>query len=218
MFVFRLSNAAAGLNDVNRVENEAATMSLFRDAMSHISTHIVPEVYGWGSAANGQGWILQEHMTGKSLTFKLMRMQDKRKIILQIAEMFEALQRYRLPDTVKEYGGLRFDEHGVIVSAPMTLIDGGPFQSYEAFYSESIHLQLDVADQNAILEGWRPNGVRKRLDQFLIEGLHQVMSQVDSSHKVLVHGDLSMYQRFSCLLLWRIFYHPLSAIRRLQAH
>ena len=205
MFVFRLSNAAAGLNDVNRVENEVATMSLFRDAMSHISTHIVPEVYGWGSAANGQGWILQEHMTGKSLTFKSMRMQDKRKIILQIAEIFEALQRYRLPDTVKEYGGLRFDEHGVIVSAPMTLIDGGPFQSYEALYSEIINSQLILAEQSTILQGWQPNGVRRRLDQFLKEGLHQIMPQGESNTKVLVHGDLSKYD------------HPVSAIRRLQA-
>jgi hypothetical protein len=75
----------------------------------------------------------------------------------------------------------------------MTLIDGGPFQSYEALCSEIIHSQLTLADQSAILEGWRPNGIRRRLDQFLMEGLHQVMSQVDSSKKVLVHGDLSKY-------------------------
>lgn len=193
MVVIRLSNAAAGLNDANRVENEVATMSLFRDALSHVSTHIVPKVYGWGSAANGQGWICQEYMTGKSLEFKSITIQDKHTILLQIAEIFEAIQKYQLPDTIKEYGGLRFDETGVIVSAPITLIDGGPFQSYEALYYEIIHSQLMVADKSAILEGWRLDGVRRRLDQFLVEGLHQVMRQVDSSKKVLVHGDLSKW-------------------------
>ena len=191
MVVIRLSNAAARLNDANRVENEVATMSLFRDALSHLSTHTVPKVYGWGSAANGQGWIFQEYMTGKSLAFKSMTMQDKHTILLEVAEVFAALQKYQLPNTVEEYGGLRFNEHGIIVSAPMTLLDGGPFQSYEALYYEIIHSQLMVADKSAILEGWRPNDVRRRLDQFLVEGLHQVMCQVDSSKKVLVHGDLS---------------------------
>ena len=191
MVVIRLSNAAAGLNDANRVENEVATMSLFRDALSHLSTHIVPKVYGWGSAANGQGWICQEYMTGKSLAFKSMTMQDKHTILSEIAEVFEALQKYQLPNTVEEYGGLRFNEHGIIVSAPMTLVDGGPFKSYEALYSKIIHSQLILADQSAILEGWKPNGVRRRLDKFLVDGLHRVMSQVDSSTKALVHGDLS---------------------------
>jgi hypothetical protein len=86
---------------VNRVENEVATMSLFHDALSHISTHIVPRVYGWGSAANGQRWTLQEYMTGKSLAFKSMTMQDKHTILLQIAEILEALQKYQLPSTVE---------------------------------------------------------------------------------------------------------------------
>ena len=71
----RLSNAAAGLNDVNRVENEVAAMNMFCDALSHISAHMVPKVYGWGSAAEGQGWIFQEYIAGKNLAFKTTTIQ-----------------------------------------------------------------------------------------------------------------------------------------------
>jgi hypothetical protein len=187
----RLSNAAAGLHDMNCVENEVATMNIFADAMKDISTHLVPKVYGWGSAAQGHGWIFQEFMTGKSVAFKTMTVQEKRSVLQQIAEVFGALQKYQLPISVKEYGGLRFDENGAVVSGPMTLIAGGPFQSYEALYTEFVSSELAASDKSSILQGWRPNGVRERLEQFLRYGLHQLINQVHSRKKVLVHGDLS---------------------------
>jgi Phosphotransferase enzyme family len=176
VFVMRLSNAVAGLNNVNRVQDEVATMSIFRAAVSHISTHLVPEVYGWASAAKGQGWILQEHMPGSSQdkAFATMTLQDKQLVLRQLAEVLEALQRYQLPDTIKDYGGLGFDGVGHIVSAPMTLVHGGPFQSYETLYREILHSQLAAADQSS-LEGWRSNGVRKRLDLLLVQRLDQVI-------------------------------------------
>lgn len=191
IYVMRLSNAAAGMHDMNRVENEVATMSVFADAVKGISTHLVPKVYGWGSAAEGQGWILQEFMTGKSLAFKTMAVQEKRLVLQQIADIFGALQQHRLPSSINNYGGLRFDENRAIVSGPMTCIAGGPFQSYETLYMELILSELAASDESSILQGWRPNGVRERLEQFLRHGLHQLVSQVDSGRKVLVHGDLS---------------------------
>ena len=44
---------------------------------------------------------LQEYMTGKSLAFKSMTMRDKHTILLQIAEILEALQKNQLPSTVE---------------------------------------------------------------------------------------------------------------------
>lgn len=190
----RLSNAAAGLNDTNRVENEVATMIIFADAIKNISTHLVPKVYGWGSAAEGQGWIFQEFMTGRGLTFKSITTQGRRLVLQQIAEILGALQKHQLPDTVKEHGGLKFDGDGAIASGPMTLIAGGPFQSYAALYKGLVDSALNTSDESSILKGWKPKNVRKRLEQFLSEGLHQVLCEADSSTKMLVHGDLSGWQ------------------------
>ena len=120
-----------------------------------------------------------------------MAIKDKQLILVQLAEIFGALQNFQLPDTVKGYGGLGFSDDGTIVSVPMTLIDAGPFQTYEALCAGFFLAQLSIADQSTILKGWRGNGVRERLELFLKEGLPGVVRQIDTDRKVLVHGDLS---------------------------
>lgn len=54
------------MNQKTRVENEVAIISLAASALSGFKPHVVPCVYGWGSAAtpSSQGWILQELMPG----------------------------------------------------------------------------------------------------------------------------------------------------------
>lgn len=48
----RLSNSAASsMNTANRVENEVAALNLVSSALNRVGMHIVPAVYGWGSAA-----------------------------------------------------------------------------------------------------------------------------------------------------------------------
>lgn len=81
--VMRLNNAAAGFNDQNRVQNEIAAMVLACEALS--PREIVPDVYGWQSAANGQGWILMEHMAGTPLDaeFEVMSSEDEKKKVLK---------------------------------------------------------------------------------------------------------------------------------------
>lgn len=194
-FVIRLSNPAAGLNDQNRVENEVATMSLFRHALSHFPVQLVPAVYDWASAANGQGWILQEYMNGRPLdkAFEIMSLEDKKELLMQMAEILYALQHYQLPSTIKEYGGLTFDEAGNIISAPMTLHPCGPFQNYEELYTGILQSQLATVEANPWVKGWRLNGVRERLDNFISKGLGPVIRNVSSHQKILVHGDFSMY-------------------------
>ncbi|KAI9760940.1 MAG: hypothetical protein M4579_001316 [Chaenotheca gracillima] len=190
--VVRLSNAAAGLNDLNRVQNEVAVMSLMRDALSTLPTQIVPAVYGWASAANQQGWILQQYMAGKPLDaeFENMDFPKKRNVLRQMAEILVRIQQYGLPGTIKEYGGLNFDESGNVISGPLTVLHGGPFQTYEALYRESLRLQLATADKNSVVRGWQSKGVRQRLENFAAHGIKPIMQDVDS-RKVLVHGDFT---------------------------
>ncbi|KLU87122.1 hypothetical protein MAPG_06127 [Magnaporthiopsis poae ATCC 64411] len=67
-FVLRLGNREAeGMHGTTRVENEVAIMSMASAALRHIKPHVVPRVFAWGSsAADSQGWILQERMSGVS--------------------------------------------------------------------------------------------------------------------------------------------------------
>ncbi|KAI9802397.1 MAG: hypothetical protein M1825_002779 [Sarcosagium campestre] len=190
--VVRLSNPAAGLNDHNRVQNEVAFISLIRDALRTLPRQLVPAVYGWSSAANGKGWILLQDMPGKPLDteFVEMDMSDKRSILRQIAEILALLQQYRLPDTIKSYGGLDFNGTGDIISGSMTTIHGGPFQTYEALYREKIQLQLAEADRHPLVQGWQSRDIRQRLDTFITQGLDEIVQSADSK-KVLVHGDFT---------------------------
>lgn len=84
--VMRLTNPnAKGMNPQTRVENEVAIISFAAAALSGFEPHVVPSVYGWGSAAlsSSQGWILQELMPGAPLdeTFGSMLFDDKKAIL-----------------------------------------------------------------------------------------------------------------------------------------
>ncbi|KAI9673234.1 MAG: hypothetical protein M1817_003097 [Caeruleum heppii] len=190
--VIRLSNKAAGLNDLNRVQNEVAIMSLMRDALKTLPTQLVPAVYGWASAASQQGWILQQYMPGSTLDaeFSKMDLEGKESVLQQMAEILLKLQHYQLPDTIQEFGGLSFDESGDVISGPVTIFQGGPFSTYEDEYREMLRLRLATADKNSLVQGWRSRGIRERLECFLAQGLGRIMQGVDYK-KVLIHGDFT---------------------------
>lgn len=92
--VMRLSNAAAGLNDDNRVQNEVAAMLIAREAT--VPRRIVPAVYGWANAAKHQGWILMEHMGGTPLdeAFEEMNSEHKAETLEEVARIFKAIQEF----------------------------------------------------------------------------------------------------------------------------
>ncbi|KAK4981016.1 hypothetical protein LTR28_009277 [Elasticomyces elasticus] len=151
-FILQLTNAAAGLNDANRVQNEVAAMSLARDALRNQPTQLIPAVYGWGSAADGpQGWILQDLKPGCPLSreFNAISFEDKKAVLAQMAHVFGLLQQCQILDSIKEYGGVDFDWSGNIISAPMTLVNGGPFPTYEACYKGIRQSKLAEADGNS---------------------------------------------------------------------
>ncbi|KAI9812985.1 MAG: hypothetical protein M1826_002576 [Phylliscum demangeonii] len=195
--IFRLSNDdATGLHNKNRVENEVATMSLVRDALSHsgLSPRLVPTVYAWASASGGQEWILQEYMPGVTLdeALKEMAVPSQRRILGQMADVLSSLQLYQLPDSVRQYGGVTFDGLGTIVSGPSALLNAGPFKDFSELCQGMLRAKLAASDKNPVLAGWRPNSVRDRLDQFIAHGLHVVLRDLDLSRMVILHGDFTI--------------------------
>jgi hypothetical protein len=111
--VMRLNNAAAGLNDQNRIQNEVASMALAREALR--PRHLVPMVYGWQSGDHGQGWILMEHMPGNPLdvAFDAMSTDEQRIGLQQLATILRDLHQVSLPKTTQEFGGLCFDSEEI---------------------------------------------------------------------------------------------------------
>ena len=196
-FVMRLTNPlAVGMNKNNRVENEVAIINLVSAALTKVDMHVVPSVFGWGSAAaeSSQGWILQELMPGTPLdaTFNAMDRMTKSVIFAQMAKMLSAIQKYELPKTITDFGGVTYDKAGCPVSAAMTSVDAGPWPSYEDSFKGRLKVALQRADANPYIKGWRANGIRERLDAFVETGLAaQFQSLGLRDQKVVVHADFS---------------------------
>jgi hypothetical protein len=49
------------------------------------------------------------------------------------------------------------------------------------------------AEISAILKGWRENGIRERVDRFIQGGIQPLPENVDTSSRVLIHGDFSSF-------------------------
>lgn len=75
-FIIRLPNPISGYNDKTRTENEVASLSIAHDGPQAKYLGFIPRVFGWRSARYGQGWILQEYMTGSPLLDDFSRMSD----------------------------------------------------------------------------------------------------------------------------------------------
>lgn len=196
-FIFWLTNPnAEGMNQKTRVENEVAIISLAASALSGFEPHVVPSVYGWGSAAtpSSQGWTLQELMPGTSVdeSFESMHLDQKKNILAQMARFLKALQDFALPESITGYGGVTFDDSGRIVSTSMTSVGSGPWPSYEAHFRDRLQLALQSADANPYIKGWHANRVRQRLDALFKSGVPEQFECLESKHdKATVHADFS---------------------------
>ena len=124
--------------------------------------------------------------------FHQMSDKDKAFMLRQMADVLAILQQHQLPATIRDYGGLDFSPSGMYVSAPLSIMDAGPFTSYAGFVKATIQSELAKADTDPQVQGWRANGVRARLDKFIAEGLHVAMENTGTFPKVLVHADFSM--------------------------
>lgn len=197
-FILRLTNPdAEGMHAQTRVENEVAIISLAAAALGNFESHLVPSVYGWGSAAppSSQGWILQEFMSGVpvSESFDKMSRSEKSSVLAQMAVILKALQDFRLPNSIDQYGGVTFNGTGQIVSAAMTSVGSGPWQSYEAFFRDKLDRALQQAESNPYIKGWHANGIRERLNAFVERGVPAQFKDLGSRDaKSIVHADFSM--------------------------
>lgn len=190
-FILRLSASGRGYNDPVRVENEVASMSLARHAIK--SSHIIPRVFSWANGDDGgrQGWMLEEHMPGKDLAGDLHDLDEEkqRTVLAQLADMLCQIQEYELPGTVDSFGGLAFSPSGGIVSGAMGKSPFGPGSSHRSLVLADVAHSLRYADENPRIQGWRPNGIRARLDKFISTALPGLIPDFSDMKKTFIHGD-----------------------------
>ncbi|KAJ9144690.1 Phosphotransferase enzyme family protein [Pleurostoma richardsiae] len=206
--IIRLSNPRAeGLNNASRIENEVAALSLAHEALRRSSSaqlaELVPAVFAWQAyrpqavpAEAGFGWTMAELRPRANLDTQFAALsshEQRAAVIEQVADVVAALQRAELPPGAHAYGGLNFDEAGHVVSGESPLVRGGPWDGYAEFWAAKVRGQMEDAEGSPLLDGWRPGGLRERLEKFLAEGgVEKILEGVDVSKKALMHGDLTM--------------------------
>ncbi|KAK4443222.1 aminoglycoside phosphotransferase [Podospora aff. communis PSN243] len=201
--VLRFSNPdARGVNNANRVQNIIASQQLVCEALlASALPAVVPAVYAWApprpeiDGAAGLGWILDEFRPGEDLheVFSGLSLDDKKSVVSQVANIFACVQGAKLPSGVTKFGALTFDEYGNIVDGQMPILPGGPWDTYADVWRINLLTELKNSGQeDTVMEGWRPNGVRDRIEEFLAAaGVERILQDVDTSLRVLVHGDFS---------------------------
>ena len=200
--ILRLSDPDANLNEAVRIQNEVAAINLMQKALTLYPSTIVPKLYGWKSADDADetgcihGWILQESMRGLPLDmiFPNLPFEDKRKIISQIAQIFKAIQIFQLPDTVTQIGGLGFNREGDIISGHFTIPLDGPFSTQSDMLRANLNLQLQAAERNVLIGGWRKisdDNLYDRLQKFMKSSLiDDILGKTEKSTDLtLIHGD-----------------------------
>lgn len=191
--IMRLGNTASRYNHRIRVQNEVASMSLARKIFA--PRKIIPDVYGWGSAAEGQGWILMEYMIGVPLGAELNNLTNGQRIaaVKEVARLVLALQQYKLPPSIKKFGGLDFDPNDNLVSAPLTLYHSGPFGTYSLMFRAMMREKLDLVDKSSVIHGGKESGRdnRRKLERFMAANLLTLPHSIELDRR-LVHGKMSM--------------------------
>ncbi|KAI0395070.1 phosphotransferase enzyme family-domain-containing protein [Xylariaceae sp. FL0594] len=169
-FILRLSNPfAEGMHQETRVQNEVGLLTLAADALQFMPGEPLLDAF-------------EEKIS----------LEEKRDIVAQVVKLLKALQDYRLPDSLKGWGGVTFDKSGAIVSAAMPSVGAGPWSSLEESYRGRFKAVLSMADGNPYMQGWRANGVRDRVEAFLERGIAAQFSDLQSKEdRVIVHADFS---------------------------
>lgn len=180
-------------------------MNLFRGALRAQNPQIVPELYGWASNHNGQGWLLTEFLPGHNLgpVFKGLDQTSKRSIVAQVAEILRAMQQYQLPSTAIGYGGLTFAADGAIVTCATAFPGGGPTSSHSALYTEYFRTQRARSLENEVVKGWLDTDLPPRLERASKE-FDQASVYEHHLRPTLVHGDLGLYSLHISVYVVRI--------------
>lgn len=205
ILVVRLSNLRAeGLNNANRVANDVAGSFIARQAIENADLEqIVPAVYAWAPPSSidvieeeNFGWVVCEYKKGQDLDAQLPLLsgEEKNDVLEHIAKIVAALQNAPIPATVDQFGGLKFDDQGKIVSAQMVLVKDGPFGFYANVWAAKLQAQLDESQTSAVLNGWRDGDVARRIRNFIsTHGVCNALEGVELRDRKFVHGDFSEY-------------------------
>ncbi|PYH75226.1 phosphotransferase family protein [Aspergillus vadensis CBS 113365] len=200
-YILRMSNPSAmGINPLSsRIENELAAMSLARQGLeSHRpgSGSLIPRIHTFCSKPTSHPddlpWTLMEYKSGIPLDefFPSQSKTIKKSIIEQVADILAGLRKCPLPSGIT-YGGLGLSStDGRIISAEMTTTNGGPWSTYAELLKARLRHELHDADSSPIINGWRSNGIRDRLDSLIDKFSLPGLSDPDT--RVLIHGDLTM--------------------------
>ncbi|KJZ71760.1 hypothetical protein HIM_08845 [Hirsutella minnesotensis 3608] len=200
--VVKLSNPEAGLNNVNRIENDVAVQFLVRKSLVEAGLGpLVPAVYAWAPSPTtevvnetGFGWIMSEWKSGIGLDseFSSLGLEDKKQVLEQIAHILKAIQAVKIPESVERFGGLTFDSDGRFISGEATLERGKPVDSYAEWRSRKLYKSLENASQNPVIQGWKKGGLNARIERFLSQGgPEETLAEVDLNQKGIIHGDFT---------------------------
>ncbi|KAL3261020.1 hypothetical protein ABHI18_004076 [Aspergillus niger] len=199
IYILRMSNPLAmGINPhASRIENEVAAMSLARQGLESYRPglgSLIPKIYTFCSKPNHPDdlpWVLMEYKSGVPLDefFPSQSEATKESIIEQVADILSGLRNCPLQPGIT-YGGLGLSSDGSVISAEMTTTNGGPWPTYEMLLKARLQHELHDADTSPVINGWRDNGVRERLESLI--NRFTVPNLSDSDTRVLIHGDLTM--------------------------
>lgn len=192
------------LNHTNRVENEVACSALAREALKAAGLDgLVPDIYAWRPPKSLEdpeeenfGWSICEFKAGKDLDtqFPSLSAEDQKKVILQLADIYAALQKANIPYTADKFGGLTFDSRGNMVSGETAMRQGGPWANLSDFWTDKLRDVLDGAKETSFLRTSDKHGTQlfKRVKKFLSDGgVAKVLQGVDTTQRCLIHSDFS---------------------------
>ena len=74
----------------------------------------------------------------------------------------------------------------------MLLLKGGPFENYGDLVRFMLQSQLKEANVSTVIDGWKLDGMRGRIDEFVEWGRGKIFNTLDA-RKVLVHSDFSTF-------------------------
>ena len=125
---------------------------------------------------------------------------DAQKVLLQMADVFAAIQAFQLPESLEgKIGGVTFGDSRDFISAPLAVLDGGPYDMYEEYWAVFLKAQLKDADgEGAFVGGRKDSGLRERLDRSIEgDGIRNLLEGVELDERRLVHPDFSKFHHFS---------------------
>lgn len=188
------------LDETVRLVNEIAAMHLAHCTLRLVE--IVPEVFGFGKIEHNDqavGWMIQEFMPGELLesAWDELSLSSKKTLLEQMAQMYVALQKCDLTQTLGGFGGLRYDDTGDMVAGPIVFGFGGPYASLEDMYVGMFKKQLELADQCSVVKGWSGSkkGLRQSLEKFINEGLASALAVISNKTPTLIHGDFGTFHQ-----------------------